>query len=120
MKLELKHLAPYLPYKLLIDSAQFEDTRVMGGMNNSSEEVCIDAVFRMQYKPFLRPLSELIELDVDNKPKYFPSIVCINLIDCSMIEETPYSEIIYLLSNHFDIFGLIEKGLAIDINEIGL
>ena len=34
------------------------------------------------------------------------------------VEGLPYSIFEILLKNHFDVFGLIEKGLAIDINTI--
>jgi hypothetical protein len=107
-KLELKHLAAYLPYGLKIyhkgNDHEYplvvnnNTVSLRGGVNIN------DVISDNDLKPILRPLSEL---DVDgeiNTPEYIKQ--------CSV----SYYE--HLLSNHFDIFGLIDKGLGIDINTI--
>jgi hypothetical protein len=148
MKLETKHLAPYLPYKLkmVMTHDSFEDFE-----NIDSDEDCllkgsiwelyvlttdyIDffggecddfAVKGERYrianngtlKPILRPLSDLTleectKCDILNvtsalsgqKPEF-------------ILRHTSYIDIEKLISLHFDVFGLIEKGLAIDINTL--
>ena len=144
MKLELtlKHLAPYLPYGLKIVSPRFKNNRFMGGMINDETEVCIDAVLREQYKPILRPLSDLTSKEIQ---KYYhlkkePIIISkksgVHTVDGGsfvtweldikipdyefgislgeLFGSHPLCSWNLLFSFHIDIFGLIEKGLAID------
>ena len=66
----------------------------------------IDLIIVKQWKPILRPLSDL-DLPEDNEfntPE--------NLQGCT------FGYVTGLISEHYDVFGLIEKGLAIDINTI--
>lgn len=113
MELELKYLAPYLPYGLKIYQ---EDLREH--VNTFSWELNIETnlkqVLEFQNKPILRPLSDLTEEYVSRK-----TIDDYNF--CSSRDITKclsYHSLSYLLSLHFDVFGLIEKGLAIDINTL--
>ena len=129
MKLELKHLAPYLPYKLKMQTK-----------NGSIYELNIKelALFNLSdslmynHKPILRPLSDLI-----NKDDY-PYLISEFIDEChgncdaydewlqiyidnpeqSRILQAPYEVIIELFANRFDVFGLINEGLAIDINTL--
>jgi len=106
MKLELKHLAPYLPYGLIINQHR-EDLH----KNYQSEMVALfsdkikvvsekfpfsEEIQYYEAKPILRPLS-------DFKIKY---------------EVRRWDSWEKLFSEHYDVFGLIEKGLAIDINTL--
>lgn len=185
MRLELKHLAPYLPYKMkfVIDMYEFTE-------GNCKHEVrCFtmgnDLSMCLNYgKPILRPLSDLTKEIEINKKNIIPLIElhrCSNeynhnkYLDYEFIDswgakgnilkvfhdrkkdeytefvfsnldfrkDTRYSEYsnvyqiniqhpirvnnkIYnqhklfdlLYRWHFDIFGLIEQGLAIDINAL--
>lgn len=90
-KLEFKHVAPYLPYSLMIQSPKGFKTRVMGGMSNDDKEVCIDAVVRLQYKPILKPL----EVNV-------------------LTKDYTWNEWCFFFKQHLDVFELIPKGLAVD------
>ena len=128
MKLELKHLAPYLPFCLkgnyevseVVPSAKFE-------LRN--KELRTDNVdFFLNYaKPILRPLSDLTkEIEVNGK-KFVPHIKLggrTNLKDYDIeylsknIDNMSYGLVSKLIEWHFDVFGLIEKGLAIDINTL--
>ena len=143
MKLELKHLAPYSPYKLnyFVD---FEDSDVavyeMIGMFTDSGEIYLDGyetnLDSKNCKPILRPLSDLSKEIEVNGEKFKPSFVLsrdyknaqefIHLIITEK-EEDYYKDILShmplciaqkLFEYHFDVFGLIEKGLAIDINTL--
>ena len=136
--LEIKHLAAYLPYKIKIrvfrenESLFIEDVEITGEV--------IDYIFetkeysKYKYKPILRPLSDLTkEIEVYGK-RFVPAnteMLCNFQITnykgfCFFdgfgsnvnIDEMPYYTIEKLLSWHFDIFGLIDKGLAVNINEL--
>jgi hypothetical protein len=132
MELELKHLAPYLPYGLKIDfldwykQVRFKSTLDVNileranhyGVNNLSEHI----------KPILRPLSDLIkEIEHDTVDNYAAGFGLIKEliqydIDKGLIYTAlwsyPYLTWVKLVEYHFDVFGLIDKGLAIDINTI--
>ncbi len=138
MKLELSHLAPYLPYELQIDAIKrYEGIRTMVCTENSSENVTIDAVLRLQYRPILRPLSDLTK-EIECNSKNFVAFDKIKNNHIDFFADTDFEDYILdrynksgfwatviflpsglvelLLEWHFDVFGLIEKGLAIDIN----
>ena len=130
MKLELKHLAPYLPYGLKIDSNGFEELRIMDAdIDNTCKIVNIGACVRMQYKPILRPLSDLSKKHLD--VLYFEIIGTdddmygsrdsfeddLDVWTCDF-NHSPMLVYGYLIKNHFDVFGLIHKGLAIDVNTL--
>jgi hypothetical protein len=135
MKLELKHLAPYLPYKLKlqiagenIDDDPEDNPRVFnmvgivdgeiythkGGYIDNIENEIEDCF------PILRPL---LDLDKFLLAKYYTNLMYADLERC--IKDSlqwplnqSYTFTQWLLSEHFDIIGLIEKGLAIDINTL--
>ena len=148
MKLELKHLAPYLPYGLNwfcldIDSREFEclptiklldlvdGTFEIGGMDVNINE--LPNPNGLTIKPILRPLSDLLikgELNpefntitsVHFNPDYNDDLVktvedFINY-DNQLKLYFPFEFWQLLFKHHFDVFGLIEKGLAIDINKL--
>jgi len=155
--LELKHIAPYLPYGLKVDLSYYDDEepQIVNGIPDYSninidggkastygariiQEYSIDKI-----KPILRPLSDLteeinIKNDVFIPVEYFEigdddsgteydngNIKTIEkLIDISKyncfhdIHYLPFSLVQQLLEWHFDIYGLIDKKLAIDINTL--
>ena len=149
MKLQVKHLAPYLPYKPKILAPTWLDS-------NKKE---IDAVMEVSFdgyinldngyfhfiedvKVFLRPLSDLTKEIQHNEESFIPMQVMQERftkrlrfdsngfyyhIDKSRVRGNshdthfPFSQLEaygYLFKWHFDVFGLIEKGLAIDINKL--
>ena len=150
MKLELKHLAPYLPYNLEVKHIEGYDL-IMDCNGENSDTLSILDVFEYA-KPILRPLSDL------TNDKYTEGLIslCINrnlykskFADGynsykSRIVNKPFGKIFkiqnhddwvllisiqepdrtkayifdYLIKNHFDVFGLIKEGLAIDINTL--
>ena len=98
-----------------------------------------------KFKPILRPLSDLTKGIYHNEKKFIPiqklkqnmlvdfeykdkdgimSIkfpkgnVCIISICKEIADECPFGFYNKLIEWHFDVFGLIEKGLAININTI--
>tara|TARA_R110000851_G_scaffold168032_1_gene313859 strand:- start:127 stop:573 length:447 start_codon:yes stop_codon:yes gene_type:complete len=129
MKLELKHLAPYLPYELKIyESSYFNNgIKTLGLGQASRSEVSIIGVLHLQkgrskvnkdyyndrYKPILKPLSDLTE-EYSNSCNYSHKDFKWEIINKNI------SVLVWdsLLKNHFDVFGLIDAGLAIDINTL--
>lgn len=119
MKLELKHLAPYLPYGLKIycpdSNRKIQEIKpfdlgveMLNFLNSSTR------------KPILRPLSDLTK-EIDGKC-YWLLIEEIEMryfrTKNSQIDKLCVKTYKNLLENHFDVFGLIGKGLAININEL--
>ena len=160
MKLELKHIVPYLPYGLKCRVKDKGKTKFseLSGIYNDCSCVFFDIIESQQgfseVKPILRPLSDLtkeidgvvgivelakiaaeywgVDFDVD-KISPFGAGVCStdgcefgftglefyflgDEKDSIEINQLTYFE--YLFENHYDVYGLIEKGLAIDINTI--
>lgn len=173
MKLELKHLAPYLPYKLkfvmVFDSSEDfgdvvpeeylkkdsiwelylltnESIEFFGGecddyaLKNGPSRIANNGAL----KPILQPLSNLTKEIEMNGEKFVPvewfeigdennlsndygfaNVRLINhLKEISKyniqndIEYLPNGVVNKLHEWHFDVFGLIPKGLAIDINTL--
>lgn len=129
-ELELKHLAHYLPYKLIIEYGK-EDYRVMNaGPGSSSNWIGINAIIQRQSAkvrpiPILHPLEEYAgkttmaeikdKLNCDNDTVY----QIWDLYDGSRnIEKITYKTYKVMCKNHVDFNGLIEKELAIDINTL--
>jgi len=158
MKLELKHLAGYLPYGLKVRYIERNETHILDFSNLNS--ICS---YQIHLKPILRPLSDLIKEIKLNGEKFVPIIeicklsetvnelvrinaksnICgfdftneiqeilrfcyhFNTKHFQLTNEESYNQCILnqyemfqkLLEWHFDIHGLIEKGLAIDINTL--
>lgn len=138
MELELKHLAAYLPYQLKVGFEADEYTHAVVGLDITSKVMQIISPFKDygtcsidMCKPILRPLSHLICEIEHNGEKFIPMDWFdenIEPIYCDVEElvehfisntlSLPYDVILKLLEWHFDIFSLIEAGLAIDINAL--
>lgn len=127
-KLELKHLAPYLPYELKIRCGEISHPILTCADINEFEITIKEVFINSAYKPILRPLSDLTKeiqvngekfVPIDKINEYDETAMSYSLsfyIDCTL--RLPYYVIKYLFEWHFDVFGLIEKGLAIDINTL--
>ena len=140
MKLELKHLTPYLPYSLRIKTKHGWDTMTtlnewqVNGDHEDSYSYEDHPNEILEFKPILRPLSDLTkEIDVNgekfvsadrlgwklnitpnpNQEKGLGYWLC----NCTYANSS-LIDMQLLFEWHFDVFGLIEKGLAIDINKI--
>jgi hypothetical protein len=134
MKLELKHLAPYLPYGLKAVIRLKEDSTLPIDDECIVEISCFEAAYLGseydEFKPILRPLIDLSK--IKQIAEYYSSFYehlerinpstketqnCALMLDGS-IEFQYWNDYQFLLEHHFDIFGLIKKGLAIDINTL--
>lgn len=137
IKLESKHVAPYLPYGLKVTDG--EETVIITARNVD------DLRFAEEFKPILHPLSDLTKEITINAETFIPietfeigddengieydfgNIKLIKNLEYIAkyrntayleIQRIPFGVVSELLKWHFDIFGLIENDLAIDINTI--
>lgn len=167
-KLTIKHLAPYLPYKLkgvfINDMSEYfsddfsidfskgsiwtycgfvdEDLEIPLGEGEINGALIRKGNFYTsvgaQLKPILRPLSDLEEnifIESQSEFNFRPVEKFKNVIEgwCDQYDEwwnlqypmysnmminCPYEVMCKLLEWHFDVFGLIEKGLAISYNSL--
>ena len=121
MKLELKHLAPYPPTLKLI----WQDVQCsFEGVDYTSGKVILERVdvSLKNVKPILRPLSDLkkeINMHGDMVSAYeiLPTREKEDYKN-PIIGYWSWNAMQILFEWHFDVFGLIEKGLAIDINTL--
>ena len=132
MKLELKHLATYLPYELKgFCTDDLQGVEIMNGLQKISDS-CIEVISDKEpmdlvyFKPILFPLSSLTKEDVKNFYQFnnddFKSIDLKEWAEDLMFfiktkEPFQLSQFEYLLSKKFDVFGLIELGLAEPVTE---
>ena len=142
MELEIKHLAPYLPYGLKLQYVvreKVEKTGVLQSISHRDFEthptrVSIEGLYNEEhiwmFKPILRPLSDLNNEIVINGEKHQMWLLIngqkalengeienMNGYQYSILELS-YNKIQTILKFHFDIFSLIGQGLAVDINTI--
>lgn len=128
MKLELKHLAPYLPYNLKMKRNGFIGELLT--IKNPKENSLVDYYeFQVNcsdwwennvddlnpYKPILRPLSDLTKDELDEFTMCFRMYYNKSNFDYRLMT---YSDAELCFKKHVDVFGLIEKGLATDKNTI--
>lgn len=131
-KLELKHLAGYLPYELKALCVRTKEVRTVTLLHFTYDlrtvghnHLIYEGVLLEKHKPILRPLSYLTkEIDV-NREKFVPidrlemyGYYDRQCLEYNQVKSISYNMIQYLYEWHFDIHGLIEKGLAIDINTL--
>lgn len=168
MKLELRYLAPYLPYKIKCafygeDSecgefygiSSISDIDILNGFVVADIPKIGNCEFTFRdFKPILHPLSDLtkeitvggetfvpieellklnypksvktgryseIEIDTNGYPMAYykyNSTKYITIRTFSVPDKLEYWIVQKLLEWHFDVFGLIESGLTIDINSL--
>ena len=141
MKLEVKHLAPYLPYALKVQYIvrdKVEKTGYMRSISHNEDEahptrVSINHNYEehiWMFKPILKPISDLKSELILEHFKYWEEVEfygnSFSIKGKGMImqgydfDDLPYTLVQKLLEFHFDLFGLIEKGLAVDINTLSV
>lgn len=144
MKLELKHLAPYLPYglKMIFEGKggrilEVTGLRVAGISEKTSNLLYFNSISETlscgYFKPILRPILDLCnyfdylyEVSEDKNIKDFLDESFLQDKGISSWEELVFTEVNYipygtlqvLFEYHFDVFGLIEQGLAISIHDV--
>lgn len=124
MKLSFEKVAPYLPYSLGI-------INVVGKRTELTTE---NLTFHLEkgFKPVLRPLEDTQTLEVDFgsekgvfKDNYFGFTNFMFYYNeykefgrAYWHNRAPYVVVKRLLEYNYDVFGMIEDGLAIDINTL--
>ena len=124
MELELSHLAAYLPYDLLINCRDKLETAsgVMTGIKDFGYKDVSIYVFRKidfemsNVKPILQPMSKLTRKELEDAGfrTHIDFLTWEFQKGITKIEDPPHKMVQYLLSQHYDIFGLIEAGLAVE------
>lgn len=132
MKLEVKHLAPYAPYgvRVILGTTERDLTAIsldspycfVTAHKGSREKQMVGIE---NVKPILRPLSDLPKQNGDDDNYNYLGIV--NFAHAFSLDgkevgvlAMPYLFIEELFKEHYDVFGLIKKGLAIDISDVVL
>lgn len=137
MKLEIKHLAPYLPYALKVLSSRgtvfiLDTYSNMAGSGIEKRE--IQSVLNDGMKPLLNSILDLSTYLRNEFEKldrgYAYDKIAVDLfceengidedIENIDLKSIPYECVEYMFENHYDVFGLIEKGLAININTMSV
>ena len=156
MKLELKHIAPYLPYGVncrykYLSNDKYTKAKLTGLTFTEIETTykrkikgCAgdligfegnNNIHDLKFKLELRPLSDLTKEIEVNGEKFVPTekysdvfginddylIEAMNGecgIDIEDCKNLPQYVFDWLASLHFDVSGLIEQGLAIDLNTV--
>ena len=152
MKLELKHITPYLPYDLQVkcyDNVWSVEAFRKGVSLFLMDDSALTSADLSDVKPILRPLSSITkeeayefgvllmgEADMEDKEvgigemrlmgATYPTIVYkdkedeeysitiqFSSVGISGIDLVPYEAYEWLFNHHFDVFNLIDKGLAI-------
>lgn len=114
MTLELKHICAYLPYNLELVNGKYKGIITALMPNGEFKITCSnwhENIAENKYKPLLIPLTPI------------QSFVVLTTEECLLISKglahnIPQWKFEILIENHFDVFGLIEAGLAINKNEI--
>ena len=142
MKLELKHLAGYLPYGLKAIDERTKEIRTVTLLHFTYDRESVghnhllyEGILLSNHLPILRPLSDLAKEIEVNRKKFVPKeklwdeivydtdeeyyrILKREWDEIDLIKSAPYRFVQRLQEWHFDIYGLIENGLAIDINTL--
>lgn len=131
--MKLEHLAPYLPYGLKIECNTDEEIKKYGSYVSKIVSLHLNGVddeygnnWGLDVRPILRPLSDLTK-EIEHYSYKFIPIEKIKESQHHLFFRTDlnnsllglqYEEMQKLFAWHFDVFGLIEKGEAIDINTL--
>lgn len=130
-RLKIEHLAPYLPYGLKIKTNNQIRTLSIEILTTTENKIN-NVLMGLGHKPILRPLSDLTK-PYKNDATYAEFVGIRHIINDEVesehyyydgasryvhIQHLTFSDFMILVENHFDVFGLIPNGLAIDINTL--
>jgi hypothetical protein len=135
-ELTLEHLSAYLPYGLKAKmSLCFDQQTIVEIVGLSFEFVELTGIRKTvsehfelsDIKPILRPLSDLTKEIEHNEEKFVPmDVLYDDFRETDLLHFNPknmfnqsYNLVQKLLEWHFDVFGLIDKGLAVSIHDVG-
>ena len=111
MNLELKHLAPYLPYGLKFSHSGNTNVELKElKYSKANEQWTANGFFFSQIKPKLKPLTDLMKGETHFK-KLLPNsedFTPTDVIEAVKNKEF-YDWVQICIEWHFDVFGLIER-----------
>lgn len=110
MELKIEHLAPYLPYGVEILWGTVKINFFTGNINYIMKDI-ENSNNLGEFKPLLIPMDSLGN---DIEPILKSSCEILIKTDNLFEEATSYKDFKTLLKGHYDVFGLIDKGLAIN------
>ena len=116
----LKDLCARLPYNVICqvefrESGKYQSKSMfLSGVFTDEAYFTTESgsIYSNEYKPYLFPLSSMTD---EQEEEY-------NDLNCYELGCFPHTEeaLDYLIKNHFDYRGLIEKGLAIDATKLNI
>jgi len=137
MELTLEHLTPYLPYNVRVKHKHGGEARIngiffnglfpkggirVGDIKKWPDKKAISDWPVPDVKPILRPLSEFNEIgwyDEDENEIHLTQYTDDNLFFHNILDsdDVPIQAVLHLMGQlfekHYDVFGLIEAGLAV-------
>jgi len=132
--LTLEHLTPYLPYRVKITKEYWGKVFTLDNDGTTLNCVGIDYVLNCKAKPILKPIIDLEKLvynefeKFNNNEKHDNRVIDLfceektgfsdELTELENFNDFPYETVVYMFEYHYDVFGLIEKGLAISIHDV--
>ena len=133
MNLQLNHLSPYLPYNLKLYNNQ-GIIRTMYTFESNDKSINIEDVDCLNYRPILKPFEKLSDEEIfinflgERKIEYTSHPVFYSdqmgywhhSLKSESLTKNPIELYMFfekLFEHHYDVFGLIPKGLAMNINE---
>lgn len=133
-KLQLKHYYSNIGCGVIYENTYYRLDGVVRLSNGKIQLICYDILhgaygIKLPSEKcllVLLPLSDLTKEIEHNGEKFVPMDILYNEFsqyDCFEFDNinvlnNPYNQIQNLLEWHFDVYGLIEQGLAIDINTL--
>lgn len=117
MELKIEHLKGYFGTNLQVQINKKTYPSWIGVKELTLETLIIYRGKRNKIKPILRPLSDLTKEDINS----FSVDVRLALREFNsekLLSRACYYELKWLLENHFDIHGLIDQNLAINIKTL--
>lgn len=138
MKLELKHISPYLPYglkcKILnskcdyvgIEESELNGFYLLSGYPHFTYKGGSTGKSFSEFTPYLRPLSKFelsgFEIYIGSEwceayGEWFDSFDGNETTKKGLILKAPYPVIQYCLENHIDIYDLLDNNLALPIQD---
>ena len=130
MKLKLKHLTVYLPYNIKAIHKNYKDEKgfLYYPLDLTERFYSMPTAILINFKPILKPLSQITKEINQNGKTINIDLISFKLLggrflsevlkEGKLIDELPHGLVSVLYEYHFDVFGLIENGLAIDINTL--
>lgn len=138
----LKDLCGRLSHGVKCKILETNEVKIMGSIQYDGENTLFDfwedeqkiqyghQLYLSEFKPCLFPLSSMSEEQWNNAPRVnltnftFESLKCGCFTLASYTCENDLNDLVefinWIIKNHFDIYGLIPMGLAIDATELNI